>query len=328
MLLPVATIALTFGALTVNAAASTAQAVNPFKFSLPSWDTFKESLNNFVLGSMQSWYEFIGDLYETMINVILYTPAEIIANDHIRNLWWIFVGITASLLSSVAVIEGIRIIAGKSKTNLIELCGRTAAAFTALGVIIPGMTYGIKLMNAFIANLVDIAHNHMGVGEYFSSTLAQTLGGGAVNMFASTIFIGLFIFYMFKILLRAGRRWFDIMVSVIVSPLAFASLIFDSTAKYFKMWGAHVTNLYLVQIVQAIYVSVIALVLLSPGLMGSVGDGVIQILLITGALWRLSSPPAFVVAQTASPDSRSMVRDIARQFRRMKGKGKGEKPSE
>lgn len=266
--------------------------------------------------SIVGWYRLLGEMYQLMVNTILYTPEVLVTNPETQRLWWIFVGVAMSVMSILTVIEGIRIVLGWSKANVMSMLGRTAVAFGALAFLLPGMTYGIHYLNKLVAWFMEIAHHGMEPNVYFSSMIGATVGG--IDILASVIFFVLLLIYMFQILLYYGRRWFDIIVMAVISPLAFMSSIFDSTRHYFQKWLTHTTQLYMVQVVHAVYLTVIGLIVLAPATITGIDVGFIRILLLIGALWRMSKPPAFVQSMSGSPDSRSMVRDVYRQIRRVK----------
>lgn len=202
--------------------------------------------------------------------------------------------------------------------TLPKVLGKTVVAFTGLGFVLPAMTFMLDTVNDFIKYLTTLAMGHIDLAQKFGESLSGTLVNSELNLLMSLVFVILLAVYMFKILLYYGRRWFDIMVAAIVSPFAFAATIFDSTQHYFKQWWSHVLNLYLVQIVHAVYITVISLLVLTADPIETLKEGIIRTLILIGALWRMSEPPRFVSSMSGSPNSMNMIKAVARQVRTVK----------
>lgn len=271
---------------------------------------------------MEDWYHFIGTVFESVVDLILYTPITLISNAYVQKMWWIFVGITVGVLMVMCIVEAIRMVLGLSHSNFLQFLGRSVMAFLGMTFTLPTMTYGLDFVNRFVQYFMELSMGHVKTSQFVGESLSSVFANAGVGLFVSIIFLVLFLYYMFRVLLYYGRRWFDILVATVISPLAFGSMIFETTAHYFQQWWSHVVQLYMVQIVHAVYVGVLAAIVLAPSFVNDTITGFFKILLLIGALWRMSTPPRFVSAMSGSPDSRDMLRGITRKFVKLKTLGK------
>lgn len=303
---------------------------NMMGFKVPEFlkidiDQVASDIKIWMEARVEDWYHFVGDIFESMVNLILYTPGMLIANPQVHMLWLIFISITVGIISILCVIEGIKTALGLSRTNFLHFVGRTVLAFCGIALILPGMTIGLDFINGFVKELTDMAFGNTSAGEYIGDNLTTVFTNGALGLLSSLVFMILFIYYMLRVLLNYGRRWFDIIISAIISPMAIGATVFSSTTHYFQKWWNHVLQLYLVQAVHAIYVTVIAVVVLTPTVLTGPVTGFMKILILIGALWRMSTPPSFVASMSGSPDSRDMLRQLSRKLIRNKVFKKGGK---
>lgn len=282
----------------------------------------EQSISEHVANSITRWYSFVGTVYGEMTKFILHTPEVILNNPSIQHLWMIFVSVAISMLGVVCVVEALKAAIGKSKANFMGMLGRTAMGFTAVGFVLPIMTYAVKFINDFVAFLVNKAQGGMEPSVYFAQVMNSSFTSTTVNLFASTIFLALFLYYMFNILLFYGRRWFDIMVAAVVSPLAFGATVFDSTTHYFQKWWVNITNLYIVQIVHAVYVMVISSIILAPGIFNNATDHFVRLLLLIGALWRMSSPPKLVTESMGGVTTTGFLKSAYNKTKQFRSFGK------
>lgn len=301
-----------------------------FGFEVPkifqfSTEDIIADIKMWLQASLESWYHFVGTIFESMINLILYTPKMLITNPQVHMLWTVFISITVGLLSILCIVEAIKTVLGHSRTNFLQFLGRTVTAFAGISIILPAMTIGLDFVNEFVKYFTDLAFGHVKASEFIGKSMADTFTNGALGLLSSLVFIVLFLYYMFKILLNYGRRWFDIIISACISPMAIGATIFDSTGHYFRSWWSHTLQLYMVQVVHAIYITVLAVVVLTPAVLTGPVSGFMKILIIIGALWRMSTPPRFVSSMAGSPDSRGIIRDITRTIMRYKAFKKGGK---
>ena len=115
---------------------------------------------------IEYWYHFIGTVFESVVNLILYTPITLISNAYVQKMWWIFVGITIGTLMVMCVVEAIRMVLGLSHSNFLQFLGRSVVAFTGMAFILPTMTYGLDFVNRFVQCFIELSMGHVKTSEF------------------------------------------------------------------------------------------------------------------------------------------------------------------
>ena len=110
-------------------------------------------------------------------------------------------------------------------------------------------------------NLCSDAITGIGVSEIKAGELVLNGSLSVVNLIALIGFDLLLISTLIPVLLKAGRRWFDLMLLVISTPLAFCTWIFDQHRHWFNLWWKNVKQLSLIQLIHATFITFMAIVL-------------------------------------------------------------------
>lgn len=112
-----------------------------------------------------------------------------------------------------------------------------------------------------LLNLCSDAITGIGVSEIKAGELVLNGSLSVVNLIALIGFDLLLISTLIPVLLKAGRRWFDLMLLVISTPLAFCTWIFDQHRHWFNLWWKNVKQLSLIQLIHATFITFMAIVL-------------------------------------------------------------------
>lgn len=259
-----------------------------------SLDDIVKEIQTYIHAKTDELHEFTSTLFESITQLVLHTPITLLSNLYVQKLWWVFLGITVAMLMVMCVVEGIRMALGISKDGFLYFIGRTFMAFLGISVALPTMVYSLDGVNRFVDFLLDQMFQTHGTSVSIGESLRETLASAGLGIITTFIFFVLFLFYMFKLVLIYGRRWFDLIASTIISPLALGALSFQSTAPFFGIWWKNVVHLYLMQIVHTVYIGILSIIVLAPNFFADANMALAKLILIIGGLWRISSPPNFM----------------------------------
>ncbi|MCX7610331.1 MAG: hypothetical protein N2043_01930 [Ignavibacterium sp.] len=274
--------------------------VAPNSFSVDDWlfnklyqkfDQIEQVVHQKIVEFRENWIEWIEYVYTKTSELFFQTPTLLIDNPKIRELTSVFLELSVWGVGIAFAIEGIRIIfAGKAR-NIGELLTKSLIGITGAIVGPHIMVTALWVVNQ-ISTLILQKTNYVATSIDLHA-LNTTFLESTLEFLGSILFFIAYLYCLARMILILGKRFFDIVVSTSISPLAFSAYIFESTEHYFKKWLSHTTGLYLFQIVYVIYFTVFS-VLLSFPLSPSVGGVWIKLLLMIGGLWTMAHPPQWV----------------------------------
>ncbi|MFZ3580199.1 hypothetical protein [Virgibacillus sp. DJP39] len=237
-------------------------------------------ITNFITGLTEKVYELIASL-------ILKTPLWIFDNNFFEETTLLFSAFSVSLVSILTIIESIKRIYKKKHVDLKTISQRWFLV-AGLSTVVPFLFHkAFQILNFLSEKIINInAH-------YISNPITTTLP--IFDLFVLLVFNVVLISMSIPILLKNGKRFFDLLILGIISPLALSTWVFESHKHYFKQWWENVKRLSLVQIVYAFYLLVIGLIIYgipipSDDFIGSC----IKILVVLGGFNSLINPPTFL----------------------------------
>jgi hypothetical protein len=238
--------------------------------------------------------QIMTSIFNIISNVTLNTPLFIFDNPVIQDKTLIFSGISVLLVILATALNGIKRMCRKQFTPLKSIMPKF---FTA--TIISGMSpflfkTGFSILNKLchwlndltnnMSNLEFINHHTMG---FFDGLM---LGGFDLVSFALLI----------PILLKTGKRWFDLLCLSAITPLAMTAYVFDETKHLFNKWFNAIIIRGQTQVVYAFFLFIMSVFIFGTVGLGihSVYDILMRLLILVGGLITLANPPEFVTRLT------------------------------
>ena len=171
-------------------------------------------------------------------------------------------------------------------------------------------------------NLCSDAITGIGVSEIKAGELVLNGSLSVINLIALIGFDLLLISTLIPVLLKAGRRWFDLMLLVISTPLALCTWIFDQHRHWFNLWWKNVKQLSLIQLIHATFITFMAIVLFATRGLIEPNMILLKILFIIGGFYRVANPPGFLKGfQDNGDDVFSIGKSLKSHFTRIPLKG-------
>ncbi|MGV3146332.1 hypothetical protein, partial [Streptococcus parasuis] len=108
------------------------------------------------------------------------------------------------------------------------------------------------------------------------------------------LFDGILISSIVPVLWQNGRRFFDIMVLGVVSPLALTAWIFDPYRHLFRQWWDNVKHLSLVQVYYSLFLLILGWFIFGIPTPSAITGMIVKMLVVIGGFNRMTSPPRIV----------------------------------
>lgn len=292
-----------------------------YKETFHQWlrDTFVHPIEKGIDG----YYDFVSWFYTQATELVTIFPLAVFGNPYVYKMQMAFTGYAVFMIVLLSMLEGLKAILGFSYTSFLTLIGRTVVSSIGMGLTIPAVLFLIKCSNLLVYSILRVSAQYTSnahLGEAFR-TLSYD---GLVNFVASLLFLLACLYFILLALLRVGRRWFDLLMNLVISPLAWAAYVTNGTARYLSDWFRSTGRIILANIVYAFYVAVLSLVIMLPIRMDSVADWLVKMLLVLGGLYRLANPPSWIRSLNGGGSIIPVLKDVAqlitlKKFRNIKG---------
>jgi hypothetical protein len=299
-LIPLAVISSTLLTAKMNAAYAISFKKNIDTYKNPTPSLMPDGLNE-LIDTVSKAIDFIENLpsyikqytiqcmswiYDLMASVVLKTPLFIFDNGWIENSCLTFSLLSISLVTIFSIIESIKLSLRKKSTDFKKIMFRW--------FLVSGISGVMPVLFKWIFTLLNYVTDKIATGN--SITMENVMFQPA-NGLDTLILIGFDVVMLANIiplLLQNGRRYFDIMCLVSISPLALSAWIFDKHRHLFSQWLTSITSLSLVQIVYAFYLLILGLFMYGVPTPHDTFGIICKILVIIGAFSRMANPPNFV----------------------------------
>lgn len=230
--------------------------------------------------------------YETITKVVLHTPSFIFEGDWLRDNVVTFTGLALVVTVCLALYEGFQRMVGQTRglTDMKKFYSKLPIALGVSAFAPTAFYFGFKGLNWVTAKIIEYTgmQIHNGVA---------TISHGGINML-DYILLGVFnislVGMMIPIFIQNFRRWFELILLCIVTPVAFTCWAFESRKRYFDMWWDGIKKRSTIQIVYAIYLMVIGTLMFgTPAPEGGFGV-LLKCGVMIGGLFSMVRLPGFV----------------------------------
>lgn len=228
----------------------------------------------------------IADVYNLTSQLILKTPLWLFDNQWFENTTYLFSILAIGVVTILTMIEGFKRKFQKKSVDVATI-GKRWFFVAGLTTIIPFIVYNFfKLLN-YLSDLI------IGIGSHtMKNPIMDSLT--AFDVFVLLVFSVALIVIAIPTLLKNARRFFDILLLILVSPLALVGYIFEPYNHLYKQWWENLKRLSLVQTVYAFFLLIIGLLIYGLPTPDDVWGALFKFLIVLGGFFRLMNPPQFV----------------------------------
>jgi hypothetical protein len=273
-------------------------ALGEFKNLFVNMDIISEKLikaldwiNNLPLSLPKLTTDLLTAIFHFLSKIVLQTPLFIFNNPYLKSTSLTFAIASITIVTVLTVFEAFMQMFKQKHTDFHTIIKRYSIVASISGFMPFAFESSFNFLNKLTQAISKIGIVNGGNASGF--IYSETIG------FFDTLIIALFdlsaIALLIPVCLQAGRRWFDIMCLACVSPIALTSWVFDRHKHYFSAWWSRVKALSLVQLVYAVFILLMGIFIFSTqSIQGGIFTLILKLLIVAGALWRLSNPPRFV----------------------------------
>jgi len=221
------------------------------------------------------------------------TPLWIFDNEWFRNTTYLFSAVSISAVSIMTMIEAMKLMTSglrKRRTKVTDLktIGRRWFIVAGATTVIPfAFQKGFQVLNWVSDLFIQMGASNM-----------KTVGRMSALPFVDILILGIFdlilISTVIPTLWKNGRRFFDLMILGVISPLALTAWIFDSKRHLFDQWWSNLKHLSLVQVYQSLFMLVLGWFIFGIPTPDSFIGFIAKLLVVIGGFGRLQSPPRLV----------------------------------
>lgn len=249
--------------------------------------------------------ELISNIYNLTSQLILKTPLWLFDNQWFENTTYLFSILAIGIVTVFTMFEGFKRKIQKKYVDL-KTIGKRWFLVAGLTSILPFITLNFfKFLNFLSEQIISLGVHQM------NNPSASDLS--AFDVFSLLMFSAALVAMTIPILLKNARRFFDIAVLIIISPLASVGYIFNSYKHLFDQWWENLKRLSLVQVVYAFFLLIIGLLIYGIPTPDDTVGIMFKLLIILGGFFRLMNPPQFV--QKYLDPGEGIDDTIGKQFR-------------
>lgn len=228
------------------------------------------------------------EIYTLIGNLIFKTPLWIFDNEWFDNTTYLFSIVAIGMVTILTIVEGFKRKFQKKHVDILTISRRWFIV-AGLSSIVPFIFYhAFKILN-FVSDLI-IGLN----ADIIKNPIDETLK--AIDILILLAFNVALVVLAIPILLRNAKRFFDIMVSAVISPLAGVCYIFNSYRGLFNHWWKSLVSNSLVQVIYAFYLLIIGLFIYGAPTPSDTTGIFIKMLIVIGGFMSLSNPPTFLLS--------------------------------
>ncbi|MCB5367011.1 hypothetical protein LIP24_10225 [Collinsella aerofaciens] len=236
-------------------------------------------------------------LYQLCAELIMKTPIWVFNNQWFSNTTLLFSMLSLGLVTTLTVIESIKRMASGLKYqkgfNVPKAMDFSVIAkrwFIVAGLIttVPWLFQkAFQGLNYLSELLIKMGADTM-KAVAFSETMAP------LDVLTLAAFDLVLISSIVPVLWQNGKRFFDLIILGVITPLALTAWIFDPYRHLFKQWWSQLKHLSLVQVYHALFLLVLGWFIFGVTTPTTASGIIIKILIVIGGFARMVSPPRIV----------------------------------
>ena len=277
------------------------------EYVLKFLDFINDLPNNILIGSVT----LLKYCYKILATLILQTPTFIFSNSVFKDSLSTFTILSIGVFTLFTVISRIKgTLGGKGITPLNKIIKRYFLAVIGMGFAPFLFEKSFYILNIVSRSITALGYHEISESDFIVRGDSEDGMDDAdpmskfdtdvdwLNVFALLGFDIVLIATLIPILLKNGRRWFDLIMLGTLTPFALSAWVLDEHRHYFKEWWQSVKRIALTQIVYAVFLAVMGIFIFLSKDVNDFWGLITKLAIISGGLWRMSNPPAFVLRMT------------------------------
>ncbi|GEN35931.1 hypothetical protein ADA01nite_33910 [Aneurinibacillus danicus] len=260
-------------------------------------------------------YWLLGWIFRLICGVVYTLPIWIFTSTGFMHTFSLVTILSISLIGIKGVWKGISTGYAKQEVSNKEIGGmvwRLVLVMIGIGFLPMGLDTITRLINR-----VTLAIGKFGFSQVTSTpdvsylnNAVITQGFSDIDVFSMAIFDALLLWNAIPLLFQAGRRWVDMTILGVVSPLALSCFVFEDTKHYGRTWWNGVKKIGVEQIWQVSLLAFLLLLMFGSKQITGPADVFVKFLLLIGGLSRMKQPPSFMPRDGKSKMGRSVQKRI------------------
>ena len=233
--------------------------------------------------------EIMAWVYKMLNNFVLHTPLWLFKHSAFEGVTLTLSMLSVSLVILFSMYEGImRMLSIRSKkkdyTKMDKIAKRFFIALLAAGLMPTLFVKGFTVLNW-------LSHTIGQIG-YINMTAKVNPGNiSGLDVLALGLFDVALIGYLIPVLLKNGRRFFDLICLNILSPLALTAWVFERHRNLYHQWWSAIKNLAVVQVVHSLFIGLLGILIFAIPNTFNGGALFFKMILVVGGLARMNTPP-------------------------------------
>lgn len=268
----------------------------PLTHFMPTW--FKDIMiyftalfNQVAHNSVQFVFKHV---YKFVTEIVLFTPEWIFNNEWFPDVVSKFSTLSIGTVVVFTMIEGIKKICNMSHTPFRETLKKFPIALGVSAATPFLFTGGLKLLNKVTDLILSLSSDTIGATTTANSIFSMSLAFEPINIVIMGVFLLIVSFLCVPMILFNARRWFNLTILGLLTPLAMSAWLFNSTEGYFHQWLRAIKNLGLIQLVYAVFISVLGIIMFATPNPVTMKGVLAKALLEIGGIHALAFPPQFI----------------------------------
>jgi len=260
-------------------------------------------------------YWLLGWIFRLICGVVYTLPVWIFTSTGFMHTFSAVAILSISLIGLKGVWKGVATGYAKQEVSNKEIGGmvwRLVIVMIGIGFLPTGLDAATHIINRVTLTIGKFGFAQI-TGKPDVSTLNNaviTKGFTDIDVFGLAIFDALLLWNAVPLLFQAGRRWVDMAILGVVSPLALSCFVFEDTKHYGRTWWNGVKKIGVEQIWQVSLLAFLLLLMFGSKQITGPADVFVKVLLLIGGLSRMKQPPTFMPSGGKSKMGRSVQKRI------------------
>lgn len=286
------------------------------------------SKEDWVLESRGFVIEVIKTVFDSFLQYILFTPAELFDTSSVKSLVLKFSAVSMATTTVLTMGEGLKRIIGAEYTPYTQVFKRFPIAIF-ISAFAPFLFYwAAKGSNILVDVVIALIGGSISDTAYFANELHR-LGSSIYQVFITFVFLVVLLVYLCRIIFYHATRWFGLLFNCLATPLVMTAWIFKPYEHVLEAWLKDNKIKFLSQVGHSFFLGVISLVLFTPNLLPFASGidifyhFIFKIMIAIGGFYLMLNPPSWVKALISKEKHPRSILSTVTQVASIVGGAKG-----
>jgi hypothetical protein len=272
------------------------------------WHNLGQNIGHMSIELMAWIYQFTGE-------IILKTPLFIFDNDFFTNMTTMFTMTSISAVTILCMVEGMKRMLPKVKSKGGYGGNKKPMDWMTIGkrwFLVALASFGLPQAFKWSFKFLNFVSDK--IMQLGADSIKHSVALGHIQIWDALILLGFdiaLVLTLVPLLWKNARRWFDMLMLGICSPLALTAWIFDDYRDHFKTWWSSLKKAALVQVYYSIFLLVIGWIIFGVPTPTTFTGMIIKFLVVLGGFARLSNPPQVFAGKLGNDNTLGQIKDGA-----------------